>query len=313
MPARLIINADDFGLTRGINRAILELHQAGALTSATLMANGPAFGDAVSIAQANPKLGVGCHIVLTDGTPLSHPQSIPTLLGADGKSFRPSLIDFLLAVLRGKVSEDEIAIEALAQIQQLQRSGIDVTHIDTHKHTHILPAVARPLLYVCERTGIGAIRNPFEEPWSLALGHSDPIRRLQVKLIHPLRKRFEALPQIRDGLILTTDGTIGISATGRLDAPMLHSILDAMPDGLWELVCHPGYNDRDLDAVTTRLRVTREIERNALFTALATDSLRPNLHLIRPELIHYGSLGSTGRLRELGQHQSNTGHEKILP
>jgi len=309
VPARLIINADDFGLTRGINRAILELHQAGALTSATLMANGPAFGDAVSIAQANPKLGVGCHIVLTDGTPLSHPQSIPTLLGADGKNFRPSLIDFLLAVLRGKVSEDEIAIEALAQIQQLQRSGIDVTHIDTHKHTHILPAVARPLLYVCERTGIGAIRNPFEEPWSLALGHSDPIRRLQVKLIHPLRKRFEALPQIRDGLILTTDGTIGISATGRLDAPMLHSILDAMPDGLWELVCHPGYNDRDLDAVTTRLRVTREIERTALLSALSTDSLHPN----RPELIHYGSLGMAGLLRKLGQHQRNTGHETLVP
>ncbi len=313
MPARLIINADDFGLTRGINRAILELHQAGALTSATLMANGPAFGDAVNLALANPKLAVGCHIVLTDGTPLSHPQSIPTLLGADGKNFRPSLIDFLLAVLRGKVSEDEIAIEALAQIQQLQRAGIDVTHIDTHKHTHILPAVARPLLYVCERAGIGAIRNPFEEPWSLALGHSDPIRRLQVKLIHPLRKRFETLPQIRDGHILTTDGTIGISATGHLDATMLHSILDTMPNGLWELVCHPGYNDRDLDAVTTRLRVTREIERNALLTALATDSLRPNLHLIRPELIHYGSLGTLGTLRELGQHHANTGHEKILP
>jgi predicted glycoside hydrolase/deacetylase ChbG (UPF0249 family) len=309
VPARLIINADDFGLTRGINRAILELHQAGALTSATLMANGPAFDDAVTIALANSRLGVGCHIVLTDGTPLSHPQSIPTLLGADGKNFRPSLIDFLLAVLRGKVSEDEIAIEALAQIQQLQRSGIDVTHIDTHKHTHILPAVARPLLYVCERTGIGAIRNPFEEPWSLALGHSDPIRHLQVKLIHPLRKRFQALPQIRDGRIVTTDGTIGISATGRLDDTTLHSILNAMPNGLWELVCHPGYNDRDLDAVTTRLRVTREIERNALLSAFAANSLHPN----HAELIHYGSLGTLGTLRELGQHHANTGHEKILP
>ena len=309
MPARLILNADDFGLTRGINRAIAELHQAGALTSATLMANSPAFDDAVALALANPTLGVGCHIVLTDGTPLSHPQRIPTLLGADGKNFRPSLIDFLTAVLLGKVSEDEIAIEALAQIQQLQRAGIDVTHIDTHKHTHILPRVARPLLYVCERTGIGAIRNPFEESWSLALGHSDPMRRLQVRLVHPLRKRFEALPQILDHRILTTNGTIGISATGRLDAPMLDGILTAMPDGLWELVCHPGYNDRDLDAVTTRLRVTREIERTALLSALSTDSLHPN----RPELIHYGSLGMAGLLRKLGQHQRNTGHETLVP
>ena len=308
MAARLITNADDFGLTRGINRAILELHQAGAVTSATLMANGPAFEDAVAIALANPTLGVGCHVVLTDGTPLSHPQRIPTLLGADGKNFRPSLMDFLAAVLLCKVNEDEIAIEALAQVQQLQRAGIDVTHVDTHKHTHILPRVARPLLYVCERTGVGAIRNPFEEHWSLALGHSDPVRRLQVRLVRPLRKRFEALPQIRDGRVLTTNGTIGISATGRLDRPMLDSILAAMPEGLWELVCHPGYNDRDLDAVTTRLRVAREIERGALLGVLSRDCVHPN----GLELIHYGSLGTVGTLRELGQYQMGTGHERVL-
>ena len=308
MAARLITNADDFGLTCGINRAILELHLAGAVTSATLMANGPAFEDAVAIALANPSLGVGCHVVLTDGTPLSHPQRIPTLLGADGKNFRPSLMDFLGAVLLGKVNEDEIAIEALAQVQQLQRAGIDVTHVDTHKHTHILPRVARPLLYVCERAGVGAIRNPFEEHWSLALGHSDPVRRLQVRLVHPLRKRFEALPQIRDRRVLTTDGTIGISATGRLDRPMLDSILASMPEGLWELVCHPGYNDRDLDAVTTRLRVTREIERGALLGALGRDCVHPN----GLKLIHYGSLGTAGTLRELGQYQMGTGHERVL-
>ena len=308
MAARLITNADDFGLTCGINRAILELHLAGAVTSATLMANGPAFEDAVAIALANPSLGVGCHVVLTDGTPLSHPQRIPTLLGADGKNFRPSLMDFLGAVLLGKVNEDEIAIEALAQVQQLQRAGIDVTHVDTHKHTHILPRVARPLLYVCERAGVGAIRNPFEERWSLALGHSDPVRRLQVRLVHPLRKRFEALPQIRDRRVLTTNGTIGISATGRLDRPMLDSILASMPEGLWELVCHPGYNDRDLDAVTTRLRVTREIERGALLGALGSDCVHPN----GLKLIHYGSLGTAGTLRELGQYQMGTGHERVL-
>src|SRR5580658_4026345 len=99
MATRLIINADDFGLTRGINRAIAELHSAGALTSATLMANAPAFDDAITIAHSLPTLGVGCHIVLTDCTPLSHPQQVPSLLGADGKNFRPSLIDFLFAVI----------------------------------------------------------------------------------------------------------------------------------------------------------------------------------------------------------------------
>ena len=308
MSARLIINADDFGLTGGINRSIAELHATGVVTSATLMANGNAFDDAVAIAIRNPTLSVGCHVVLTDGMPVSHPQDIPTLLGADGKSFRPALVDFLLAVLRGKVDEDDIAREALAQVQRLQRAGIDVTHLDTHKHTHILPGVARPLLYVAERCNVGAMRNPFEEPWSLALGHSDPMRRLQVRLMHHLRKRFEALPQIRDHRVVTTDGTIGISATGRLDAPMLADIVRAMPEGTWELVCHPGYNDRDLDAVTTRLRAAREIEHSALLSVFASESLHPS----SAELIHYGELGAFGVLREAGQFSPNTGHERLL-
>src|ERR1700712_4849012 len=106
MPPRLILNADDFGLTPGINRAIAELHAAGALTSATLMANGPAFDDAVSTARTHPTLGIGPHSVVTDGTPVSPPETIPPLPGPDGKTFRPSLPAFLLAVLRGKVSED---------------------------------------------------------------------------------------------------------------------------------------------------------------------------------------------------------------
>jgi len=287
MATRLIINADDFGLTCGINRAILELHQAGALTSATLMANGPAFDDATAIARAHPTLGVGCHVVLTDGIPLSPPESIPTLLGPDGKSFRPTLSSFLSAILRGKINQDEIAREALAQIQRIQQAGIQLTHLDTHKHTHIFPSVARPLLSIAEKTGVRAIRSPFEEPWSLALGHSSWMRSLQVRLIHPLRNRFKALPQIREGRILTTDGTLGISATGHLDAAALHDLLTTMPEGTWELVCHPGYNDSDLDAITTRLRATREIEYSALLSAF--DSLHPP----QPELIHYGELGSS--------------------
>jgi chitin disaccharide deacetylase len=310
MPARLILNADDFGLTRGINRAVAELHEAGALTSATLMASGPAFDDAVSIARAHPKLGVGCHIVLTDGLPVAHPESIPTLLGPDGKTFRSSLIDFHLAVIRGKVSEDDIAREALAQIQRLQRAGIDVTHLDTHKHTHILPRVARPLLYVAERAGIGAIRNPFEQPWSQRIARSNTMRHLQVGLMRRLQPRFEALPQLRESTVLTTNGTVGISATGHLNATTLRAIMAALPDnGIWEIVCHPGYNDRDLDAVTTRLRGSRDLEREALLEVFANNSPNPSA----PELIHYGSIGTIGRLRELGQHIPNTGHETIIP
>ncbi len=286
MPARLILNADDFGLTPGINRAIAELHAAGALTSATLMASGPAFDDAIRIAHAHPVLGIGCHIVLTDGAPLSPPESIPTLLGPDRRTFRPSLRDFFLAALLGKIDAADIAREAHAQIERIQQQGIVLTHLDTHKHTHILPQIARPLLAVAERAGIPAIRNPFEPPWSIALGKSPILRRLQLRSLRHLQPRFLALSQIRSGSVVTTNGTLGISATGQLNSTTLHAILNAMPDGLWELVCHPGYNDRDLDAITTRLRSTREVERSALLAAFFETSQRPP-HPPLPELINY--------------------------
>jgi predicted glycoside hydrolase/deacetylase ChbG (UPF0249 family) len=297
MPPQLIINADDFGLTPGVNRAIAELHQARALTSATLMATGAAFDDAVAIAHANPALGVGCHIVLTDGTPASPPKSIPTLLGPDGKNFRPSLVDFIQALLRGAIREDEIEREALAQVQKLQCAGIHVTHLDTHKHTHLFPAVARPLLRIAERCSIPAIRHPFEQAWSLALGHGNRIRRLQVRLLGRLKTHFEHQPQIHDTRVLTTDGTIGISATGNLYGETLHQILHAMPaEGAFELCCHPGYNDSDLDRITTRLRAHRDIERNALITEVPAIALHPNA----PQLINYGDLGAYRTLRKAG-------------
>ena len=305
MAARLIINADDFGLTPGVNRAIAELHQARVLTSATLMATGPAFDDAVAVARANPTLGVGCHIVLTDGVPASAPETIPTLIGPDGKTFRPSLTDFLKALLFGNIREEDIACEAAAQIQKLQLAGIHITHLDTHKHTHLFPAVIRPLLGLAERHNIGAIRQPFEQSWSLALGHGNRTRRVLVKVLGGLKTSFERQPQIRSGRVLTTDGTIGISATGSLYSETLREILNAMPaEGTFELVCHPGYNDSDLDRITTRLRDHRDVERNALLTELPRAALNPNA----PQLINYGNL----RASESGHLAPHTGYERVL-
>jgi predicted glycoside hydrolase/deacetylase ChbG (UPF0249 family) len=309
MAPRLIINADDFGLTPGVNCAIAELHQARVLTSATLMATGAAFEDAIAITHANPTLGVGCHIVLTDGTPVSPPRSIPTLLGPDGKNFRPSLVDFVQALLRGKIREAEVEREAFAQIQKLQSAGINVTHLDTHKHTHLFPAVARSLLRVAERCSIRAIRYPFEQSWSLALGHGNRIRRLQVKLLSRLKSQFEHQPQIYNQHVLTTDGTIGISATGNLYSKTLHEILHAMPaEGTFELCCHPGYNDSDLDRITTRLRAHRDIERNALLAEVPAIALHPNA----PQLINYGNLGTYGAPHEAGRLTPETGQERVL-
>jgi predicted glycoside hydrolase/deacetylase ChbG (UPF0249 family) len=292
MPPRLIINADDFGLTPGVNRAVAELHQAGTLTSATLMATGAAFDDAIAVSRANPSLGVGCHVVLTDGIPVSDPSDIPTLLGADGKTFRPSLIDFVQALLRGTIREEEIEREALAQIQRLQQADIAVTHLDTHKHTHLFPAVARPLLRLAQRCSIGAVRNPFEPAWSSRLAPNAFVRRLQFHTLSILgKKSFQSLPQLSHGHVLTPDGTIGVSATGQLDAISLHKILYAMPEGTWELVCHPGYNDAALNAIVTRLRATREIEREALLKEIP-QAIRTVSGI---ELIHYGQIDQPNR------------------
>jgi predicted glycoside hydrolase/deacetylase ChbG (UPF0249 family) len=287
MPARLILNADDFGLTSGINRAIGELNSAGVLTSATLMANGAAFDDAVAVAHAHPSLGIGCHIVLTDGIPVSPPESIPSLLGPDGRSFRASLLDFIRSLLLGRIRQEDITREALAQIHKLKSAGIHITHIDTHKHTHLFPAVASPLLQVAETTGINAIRNPFEPPWSQALHQGSPTRRLAIKLIGRLRSRFEAALQLHQGRICTTEGTVAISATGKFNATTLAQILAALPStGTYEICCHPGYNDRDLDRVTTRLRAHREIEREALLTEIPTILTGRDA----PTFIHFGEL-----------------------
>jgi predicted glycoside hydrolase/deacetylase ChbG (UPF0249 family) len=287
MPSRLIINADDFGLTRGVNRSIVELHQAGVLTSATLMATGAAFDDAVTLAHSNPSLGVGCHIVLTDGTPASDPAEIPTLLGPDGRSFRTSLADFVQSLLRGHISEQEIEHEALAQIRKIKRAGIAITHIDTHKHSHLFPQVARPLLRVLEAEGVSAIRNPFEPSFTQRLSHAGLVRRVQINLLNRLRPRFERHQQVAHGTVSTTEGTVGVSATGNLNATTLAELLVALPsEGTFELVCHPGYNDSDLDRITTRLRGHREIEMQALLKVMPQTLGQTNA----PELIHFGNI-----------------------
>ena len=140
---RLIINADDFGLAPGVNRAIVELQQAGALSSATLMANGPYFSPAVYMAFAQPALAVGCHVVLVDGSPCLRPDEVPSLLDPlDSSSFRITVGSFISDLLRGRIRGKEIEAEAVAQIRRIQSSGLTVSHIDSHKHLHAFPAGA---------------------------------------------------------------------------------------------------------------------------------------------------------------------------
>ena len=145
---RLIINADDLGLTAGVNRGILHAHAQGVVTSTTLMANSRAFHDAVDLARAAGLPSVGCHVVLVDGEPVLAPERVPSLLAANGTpaQFRNSLLDFAASAARGRLDPAQIEAEAAAQIARIQAAGIALTHFDTHKHTHMFPPVLQPLL-----------------------------------------------------------------------------------------------------------------------------------------------------------------------
>ncbi len=165
---RLIVNADDFGQTPGINRAVLELHKAGLLTSATLMARAAATDQAIEIARATPTLGVGCHIVLTDGGPILPPNQIPSLLDRSTNLFIPGFAGFLGRLFLDRIRAEEIEAETKAQIQYLQSRGLHVSHVDTHKHTHMFPRVLRSVLRGARACGIHLVRNPFEPIWPFA-------------------------------------------------------------------------------------------------------------------------------------------------
>lgn len=262
---RLIINADDFGLTSGVNRAIEEGSRAGAITSATLMANSRAFAEAVNMAKNIPALKTGCHIVLVDGEPLS--QHVPSLTDG-GVKFKSSLKDFALAAIRKRLSQDEIRQEAEAQIRKIQSAGITVTHVDTHKHTHIFPHVLHSVLKAARACGVPAIRNPFEPFKTLPIGAvlrpSLWTRALEVALLRRFSTTFQR--SVRDQHMSTTDGMAGVIATGSLDRKLLLAIVHRLPEGTWELVCHPGYLDSDLRNAGTRLLESRRVELEALLS-----------------------------------------------
>lgn len=271
---RLIINADDFGFTSGVNRAIVEAHVRGVVTSSTLMANGPAFTEAVQLAKTLPQISVGCHVVLIDGEPALRADKLPSLTRAH--EFRDGLKAFASRALTGRLASEEIFAEASAQIQKIHAAGISVSHIDTHKHTHIFPAILRPLLRAAKECGVYAIRNPFGPRFPLRSSQlwARPnlwTRYAEVKILRRFSGKFREAAD-REGFA-TPDGTLGIEVTGTLDETLFQALAQSMPPGTWEFVCHPGYNDADLQAARTRLRESRETELRVLTLPAAREIL----------------------------------------
>ena len=296
----LIINGDDFGLTEGVNRGVLEAHQNGILTSTTLLANAPAFDSAVSLARSAPRLGVGVHLNLTLGQALSKPSEIASLADATGR-FCHSPTGLAQAVFLGRARPREIEREWTAQIERVFRAGISVTHLDGHKHVHMLPGLAPILARLTRRFGIPAVRHAAESPVGLATllrrareEAKEPRVALGLFKQHLKARVFSALARsfrrrMRHAKVVMPMHFYGFTETGFLDSRRLHDILNRVPEGSSELMCHPGYVDDVLRQTETRLLG----QRNTELEALTDPGARQLLEELTIQLITFRKLAGT--------------------
>jgi chitin disaccharide deacetylase len=251
-PKQLVVNADDFGFTPDVNQGIVEAHRRGILTATTLMANGAAFDDALRLARETPSLDVGCHLVLISGQSLSTGRPLPLTV--------PQL---LAAMARRQI---RVYDELRAQVSRIVDAGIRPTHLDTHKHTHLAPPVLDAVARLGEEFDIPWLRRPLDLPLGL------------------LRRRFRRV--LSRYARRSTDHFTGFQLTGRLRTAALVALLDALPHGSTELMCHPGHCGEALRHARTRLKESREHELEALLAPEVREALERN----RIELVNYRGL-----------------------
>ncbi|HUJ32253.1 MAG TPA: ChbG/HpnK family deacetylase [Candidatus Acidoferrum sp.] len=262
----LILNADDFGLTSGVNEGIVRAHRDGILTSATLMANAPAFDDAVARARASHSLGVGCHLVLVGGRAVAPAAEIRSLVDADGR-LPSTLSAFVAKVSAGLIRQRHIEREFRAQIEKIRATGIEPTHLDTHKHTHAHPRVMMALARVAREVGITRVRNPFEtlgDAWTAMRtdGVGASTQLTAVAMARVAAPCFRAIS--REYGLRSPDRFLGVAMTGRIGSPVLRRMIATLRDGHTEIMLHPGICDRDLANTGSRLQQQRQTELEAL-------------------------------------------------
>ena len=230
-----MVNADDFGLSPGVNRGVIEAHEVGSVTSTSLLANAPGFVDAIARAHRAPRLGVGLHANLTVGAPVAPRTAVESLWDPRTEAFYP-LSRLVRRALTGLIDPQHVAVECAAQLAALRSVGIAVTHIDSHRHVHVLPGIWSAVVTVARRAGIRAVRVPREPGVTikqLCLGAAwiaaaSGDRGDDVRLV----KQFRGL-----SLMDAPDYQVG-----------LLRLLDDLPSGPTELMVHPGYTDADLAA-----------------------------------------------------------------
>jgi predicted glycoside hydrolase/deacetylase ChbG (UPF0249 family) len=263
---RLIVNADDFGFTCDVNAGIIEAHRNGILTATTLMATGEAFDDAVRLAKETPSLDIGCHLVLV-GAP-GFPATIPQLVRA---------------VALGRIP----IYERLAQqVHRVVDAGLSPTHLDTHKHTHLLPPILDAVARISEEFRIPWVRRPFDFPLQQG-GVGGAKRAWTNKLMRLMSGRFRSALDRHH--CRSTDWFAGFRMTGRYRGDDLAQLIRALPEGVTEFMCHPGRCGDDLRSAPTRLKESREQE----LRALTAPEVRTALADAGVSLTNYRDLTST--------------------
>jgi hopanoid biosynthesis associated protein HpnK len=289
----LIVNADDLGWTEGVNQGIAEAHRNGIVTSASLLANGAAFGSAVELARSTPGLGVGVHLNLSDGAPVA-PRELVTSLTNDAGEFEGGPENLLLRIAKRGLALREVEEEWDAQIGKVRDAGIQATHLDGHKHVHMLPGLFEIALRLAKRHAIGAVRVAHEaSSLRAALSAGDEIHTsvvlkqgVQARGLKLLAR--DAREQAQRAGISTADYFCGIAQTGEMTKEGMARLLRSLPEGTTELMCHPGYLDHELQNTATRLQASRQME-----VEILTDAGIRNLVASQGiRLIDYGFVAS---------------------
>jgi predicted glycoside hydrolase/deacetylase ChbG (UPF0249 family) len=236
--SRLIVNADDFGITEAVNRGIVAAFDRGIVTSTSIMATGAAFEHAIDLARRRPRLAVGVHLVLTEHCPLIGVRAAASLVGSDGR-FPAHITQLLAKQLRRRISLAEVSLELDAQLKRVRDAGVAVSHLDGHQHVHVLPGVAALVAELAEKHGVSAVRYPAERVRRYMLRSGKHLRRLAEQVALRAFCELSPLKSLR-----RSDEFIGFYFGGRLDETNLATVVAGLPaDCTVELMCHPGDDD----------------------------------------------------------------------
>ncbi len=238
---KILVNADDFGRHRLINRAVAEAVENGILRSATLMPGGAAFDDAVEIARTHPALGVGIHLTLVNGNPVSAPEDIPTLVDETGCFYDNHGI-FVKRYFAGKVSKEDIRRELFAQVRKMEKTGLALTHIDSHQHMHMLPGVIDIALDAAKSIGLSATRISKSPLFTGFSGNpAQLVGRAGLWTLSSLAKR-----RAKAACFRMPDHFAGIVAGVAVTEAHLRHIIEHVQSGTTEIMMHPGTDNEIL-------------------------------------------------------------------